>query len=52
MVICDIDITQTFEVMTSTYLLGTLGSVTSLLAVILYEGYHDSNLKGRYGCGV
>jgi hypothetical protein len=51
-VICDIDIAQTFEVMTSSYPLSTLGSVTSLLAVIIYEGYHDSNLNGRYCCGV
>ena len=32
---------KTFEVMTSTYPLGTLGSVASLLPATLYQGNHD-----------
>jgi hypothetical protein len=36
---------QTFEVMTSTYPRGTLGSVDSLLAAILYQGNDDGNNK-------
>jgi hypothetical protein len=35
----------TFEVMTSTYLRGTLGSVASLLAAMLYQGNLDRNHK-------
>jgi hypothetical protein len=34
---------KTFEVMTSTYPIGTLGSVTSLLAATLYPGNPDRN---------
>ena len=34
---------QTFEVMTSISLLGTFGSVTSLLAAALYPGNHARN---------
>jgi hypothetical protein len=36
---------KTFEVMTSSYPRGTLGSVTSLLAVTLYQGNPDRNHK-------
>ena len=36
---------NTFEVMTSTYLRGTLGSVASLLAAMLYQGNLDRNHK-------
>ena len=36
---------QTFEVMTSTYPRGTLGSVASLLAATLYQGNPDRNHK-------
>jgi hypothetical protein len=36
---------KTFEVMTSTYLRGTLGSVASLLAATVYQGNPDRNLK-------
>ena len=36
---------KTFEVMTSTYLRGTLGSVASLLAAMLYQGNLDRNHK-------
>ena len=34
-----------FEVMTSTLPKGTLGSVASLLAATLYQGYRDRNHK-------
>ena len=34
-----------FEVMTSTLLKGTIGSVASLLAAILYQGNPDRNHK-------
>ena len=34
---------KTFEVMTSSYPRGTLGSVTSLLAATLYQGNPDRN---------
>ena len=34
-----------FEVMTSTLLKGTLGSVASLLAATLYQGNPDRNYK-------
>jgi hypothetical protein len=54
-VICDTDIPlwstshggdrKTFEVMTSTYLRGTLDSVASLLAATLYQGNPDRNHK-------
>ena len=33
---------KTFEVMTSTYIRGTLGSVASLLAATLYQEYPDN----------
>jgi hypothetical protein len=33
---------KTLEVMTSTYPIGTLGSVASLLAATLYQGNHDN----------
>ena len=33
---------KTFEVMTSTYIRGTLGSVVSLLAATLYQEYPDN----------
>ena len=36
---------NTFEVMTSTYLRGTLGAVASLLAATLYQGNPDRNHK-------
>ena len=36
---------KTFEVMTSTYLRGTLDSVASLLAATLYQGNPDRNHK-------
>ena len=36
---------KTFEVMTSSYPRGTLGSVTSLLAATLYQGNPDRNHK-------
>jgi hypothetical protein len=36
---------KTFEVMTSTWLRGTLGPVASLLAAILYQGNPDRNHK-------
>jgi hypothetical protein len=36
---------KTFEVMTSTYLRGSLGSVASLLAVTLYQGNPDRHHK-------
>jgi hypothetical protein len=36
---------KTFEVMTSTQPIGTLGAVASLLAAILYQGNLDRNHK-------
>jgi hypothetical protein len=36
---------KTFEVMTSTWLQGTLGSVASLSAATLYQGNHERNHK-------
>jgi hypothetical protein len=36
---------KTFEVMTSTQLRGTLGSVASLLTTTLYQGNPDRNHK-------
>jgi hypothetical protein len=36
---------KTFEMITSTKTLGTLGSVASLLAATLYQGNPDSNHK-------
>ena len=36
---------ETFKVMTSTYPIGTLGSVASLLAVTFYQGNPDRNHK-------
>jgi len=36
---------KTFEVMTSTYPIGTLGSAASLLAASLYQGNPDRNYK-------
>jgi hypothetical protein len=54
-VICDTDFhsgqpshggdRKTFEVMTSTYPGGTLGSVASLLAATLYQQFSDRNNK-------
>jgi hypothetical protein len=38
---------KTFEVMTSTQTLGTLGSVASMLAATLYQGNPDRNYKIR-----
>ena len=35
----------TFEVMTSTLPRGILGSITSLLTAIIYQGNHDRNHK-------
>ena len=34
---------KTFEVMTSTFPIGTIGPVASLLAATLYQGNHDRN---------
>ena len=36
---------KTFEVMTSTYAIGILGSVGSLLAATLYQGITEGNHK-------